>query len=109
MKAAAADSNVAAQQEGLAALCAFLKFGSREGAVRTRPQTITPVVEKGLLHAGDERVFEASRVSRFVLGNASSVDVNAQGRAVDLAPYTRANVARFTLSSDGSLAPIARP
>lgn len=48
MKGAAADSNVAAQQDGLAALCAFLKYGGREGAVRTRPQTVTPIVEKGL-------------------------------------------------------------
>lgn len=48
MKGAAADSNVAAQQEGLAALCAFLKFGSRDGAVRTRSQALTPIVEKGL-------------------------------------------------------------
>jgi cytoskeleton-associated protein 5 len=48
MKGAAADSNVAAQQDGLAALCAFLKFGGREGAVRTRSQVLTPLVEKGL-------------------------------------------------------------
>ncbi|EHK97258.1 putative Spindle pole body component alp14 [Glarea lozoyensis 74030] len=33
-KAAAADSNVAAQQDGIAALCAFLKFGGREGCTR---------------------------------------------------------------------------
>jgi len=48
MKSAVADSNVAAQQDGLAALCAFLKFGGREGCVRTRSQTVTPIVEKGL-------------------------------------------------------------
>ncbi|KAK3936706.1 armadillo-type protein [Diplogelasinospora grovesii] len=47
-KGAVADSNVAAQQEGLAALCAFLKFGGREGAVRSRPHTITAIAEKGL-------------------------------------------------------------
>ncbi|CAG8981394.1 hypothetical protein HYALB_00009606, partial [Hymenoscyphus albidus] len=47
-KGAAADSNVAAQQEGIAALCAFLKFGGREGCTRTRSHTITPLVEKGL-------------------------------------------------------------
>ncbi|KAK0610090.1 armadillo-type protein [Bombardia bombarda] len=47
-KGAAADSNVAAQQEGLAALCAFLKFGGREGAVRARQHAVTPIVEKGL-------------------------------------------------------------
>ncbi|KAK0648222.1 armadillo-type protein [Cercophora newfieldiana] len=47
-KSAAADSNVAAQQEGLNALCAFLKFGGREGAVRARQHAVTPIVEKGL-------------------------------------------------------------
>ena len=47
-KGAAADSNVAAQQEGLGALCAFLKFGGREGAVRARPHAVTPICEKGL-------------------------------------------------------------
>ena len=34
MKAAVADSNVAAQQEGLGALCAYLKKGPREAAAR---------------------------------------------------------------------------
>lgn len=33
-KGAVADSNVAAQQDGIAALCAFLKFGGREGCTR---------------------------------------------------------------------------
>ncbi|TVY42433.1 Spindle pole body component, partial [Lachnellula occidentalis] len=47
-KGAVADSNVAAQQDGIAALCAFLKFGGREGATRTRSHAVTPIVEKGL-------------------------------------------------------------
>ncbi|KAF8856854.1 ARM repeat-containing protein [Acephala macrosclerotiorum] len=47
-KGAVADSNVAAQQEGIAALCAFLKFGGKENCTRTRSHTITPLVEKGL-------------------------------------------------------------
>lgn len=33
-KGAVVDSNVAAQQEGIAALCAFLKFGGRDGCTR---------------------------------------------------------------------------
>jgi hypothetical protein len=33
-KGAVADSNVAAQQDGIAAFCAFLKFGGREGCTR---------------------------------------------------------------------------
>jgi cytoskeleton protein RodZ len=65
------------------------------------------IVEKGLLHAGDQRTLRADAVSRFVLGNAAAVDLTVHGERIDLAPYTRANVARFTLSSDGSLAPSA--
>ena len=47
-KGAALDSNVAAQQEGVAALCAFLKYGGLEACKRSRSATITPLVEKGL-------------------------------------------------------------
>ncbi|GAB7350369.1 hypothetical protein MBLNU459_g0996t1 [Dothideomycetes sp. NU459] len=47
-KAAVADSNVAAQQEALNALCAFLDIAGAQGCTRTRPLTITPIVEKGL-------------------------------------------------------------
>lgn len=47
-KAAAGDSNVAAQQEGLAALCAFLKYGGKEAASRSRGAALQPVYEKGL-------------------------------------------------------------
>ncbi len=47
-KDAAGDSNVAAQQEGLTALCAFLKYGGPQAASRTRSLTIEPIREKGL-------------------------------------------------------------
>lgn len=47
-KGAVADSNVAAQQDGIAAYCAFLKFGGKEHGTRTRGVTITPICEKGL-------------------------------------------------------------
>lgn len=47
-KGAAGDSNVAAQQEGLAALCAFLKYGGSQGAQRSRTHTLQPIYEKGL-------------------------------------------------------------
>ena len=47
-KGAVLDSNVAAQQEGVAALCAFLKYGGQEACKRSRSVTITPLVEKGL-------------------------------------------------------------
>ncbi|KAI0515177.1 armadillo-type protein [Xylaria bambusicola] len=48
-KGAVADSNVAAQTDGIAAYCAFLKFGGRENCVRSRGHVITPIVEKGLI------------------------------------------------------------
>ncbi|KAI0014750.1 ARM repeat-containing protein [Xylariomycetidae sp. FL0641] len=48
-KGAVADSNVAAQTDGIAAYVAFLKFGGRENCVRSRGQTVTPIVEKGLV------------------------------------------------------------
>ncbi|GAD92995.1 spindle pole body component, putative [Paecilomyces variotii No. 5] len=47
-KGAVADSNVAAQQEGLAAYCAFLKYGGVQACTRTRGATVGPIVEKGL-------------------------------------------------------------
>ncbi|OTA98593.1 hypothetical protein M426DRAFT_69477 [Hypoxylon sp. CI-4A] len=48
-KGAVADSNVAAQTDGIAAFCAFLKFGGKENCVRSRGQVVTPIVEKGLI------------------------------------------------------------
>ncbi|KAF2674709.1 ARM repeat-containing protein [Microthyrium microscopicum] len=47
-KGAVADSNVAAQQEGLGALISFLQIAGKDGCVRTRGSTIAPIVEKGL-------------------------------------------------------------
>jgi cytoskeleton protein RodZ len=40
-----------------------------------------------------------------VIGNATAARVQRDGRVVDLAPYSHSNVARFTVSSDGSLVP----
>lgn len=65
------------------------------------------LVESGLVAAGQQRDLVQAGVARVVLGNASAVRMLRAGEAVDLAPYSQANVARFTLSSDGSLAPIA--
>lgn len=60
-----------------------------------------------LLHAGEHRDLGVSDARTVVLGNAKAVRVLREGQPVDLARYTQANVARFTLSSDGSLAPVA--
>lgn len=58
-----------------------------------------------LLRDGSQRQFPVDRVARVLLGNAEAVKVSVEGREVDTTPYRRANVARFELSSDGSLAP----
>ena len=60
-------------------------------------------VEKGLLPAGSERRYAAAQVGRLTIGNASAAQLEHRGRAVGLAPFARAHVARFTVSSDGSL------
>jgi cytoskeleton protein RodZ len=64
-------------------------------------------VEKALLKSGETRSFAPGQVARMVLGNASAVEVQQGGTIVDLSPYQRANVARFTVSSDGSVAPVS--
>ena len=65
------------------------------------------VLERGLLTAGQQRSYKLGEVGRIKLGNVNAVEVKRAGVAIDLEPFSRANVARFTLSSDGSLAPVA--
>ena len=65
------------------------------------------VLERGLLTAGQQRTYKLGEVGRIKLGNTNAVEVKRAGVVVDLQPFSRANVARFTLSSDGSLAPVA--
>ncbi|MEO6155129.1 MAG: RodZ domain-containing protein [Thermomonas sp.] len=60
-------------------------------------------IEKGLLASGSERRFAAAQLARLTIGNASAVELQNHGQQVDLTPFTRTNVARFTVSSDGSL------
>ncbi len=64
---------------------------------------------KGLLAAGSERRFPASQVARLTIGNAAAVELHHQGRSVDMTRFGNANVARFTVSSDGVLAPADQP
>jgi cytoskeleton protein RodZ len=64
-------------------------------------------VEQALVQAGQERRFEAGTVSRVKLGNATAVEVSSGGDVQDLSRFQRANVARFTVSSDGALAPVS--
>lgn len=62
-------------------------------------------VERGLVDAGAERRYAPGQVAHITLGNAEAVEVLHGGKPVDLAPYRAANVARFTVSSDGEPAP----
>ena len=50
-----------------------------------------------LNQAGAERVVQGRGPFSFVIGNASHVRVELNGRAFDIKPYTRVEVARFTL------------
>ncbi len=81
-----------------------------EIVIRTRGEswvTVTAVdgssLERALVPAGSERRYAAAQVAHLTIGNASAVDVENQGRNVDMGAFARANVARFTVSSDGSL------
>lgn len=62
-------------------------------------------VEHGILRSGTTRDFAPGVAARVSLGNADAVEVRVNGAPTDIAAYRRANVARFTVSSDGSLAP----
>jgi len=87
----------------IAAPALSLKFNANSWV-----QVIAPdgkSLEQGVINAGQARSYAAGEVGRIVLGNSSAVAVERHGELVDLAPFIRANVARFTLSSDGSLAP----
>jgi len=65
------------------------------------------LLEHSVLRAGEERRYRAGDVGTVVLGNGQAVSVSRNGRPVDLTPYLRSNVARFTVSSAGSLLPVA--
>ncbi|MEZ5545413.1 MAG: DUF4115 domain-containing protein [Lysobacteraceae bacterium] len=62
-------------------------------------------LEHNLLRAGETRRFDSDAVGNVLLGNASGVEVLLDGERVNIEPYRRANVARFEVSSDGSLTP----
>ena len=63
------------------------------------------VLESGVLDAGQQREYPAARVGRVVIGNASAAKLRLNGEDQDISAFQRANVARFTVSSDGSLQP----
>lgn len=85
----------------VAASLLALKFNGDSWVDITAPDGGT--VEKALIRAGQTRTFTPGQVGRVVLGNASQVEVQQNGAIIDLGPYRRANVARFTVSSEGSV------
>ncbi|TXH65111.1 MAG: helix-turn-helix domain-containing protein [Lysobacteraceae bacterium] len=66
------------------------------------------LIEQALIPAGQQRDFAPGQVGSAVLGNATALTVQYRGQTLDLTPYIRANVVRFTVSSDGSLQPVGR-
>ncbi len=63
------------------------------------------VLEEAVLGKDDTRQFNANGGLHIVIGNAAAVQATREGKPMDLTAFSRANVARFKLSSDGSLAP----
>ncbi|MGH8030216.1 MAG: DUF4115 domain-containing protein, partial [Arenimonas sp.] len=65
-------------------------------------------VERGIATSGSERRLRPGEIGLVTLGNADAVEVLQAGRSLDLAAYRQANIARFAVSSDGSLTPPGR-
>lgn len=62
-------------------------------------------LEFGLVRSGTRLRYANDQLSSIAIGNAEVVRVSRGGEAVDMAPFRRANVARFKVSSGGELAP----
>ncbi len=62
-------------------------------------------LEHNLVRAGEVRRYDRRAVASVLLGNAAQVQAQLDGEDVNLEPYRKANVARFEVSSEGSLNP----
>ena len=62
-------------------------------------------LEHGMIAAGSDRNYPPGSAAQVTIGNADAVQALRGSQAIDLASFRRANVVRFTLSSDGSPAP----
>ncbi|SHE90875.1 helix-turn-helix domain-containing protein [Thermomonas hydrothermalis] len=71
----------------------WLKVTDRSGAT----------LEQALLSAGEQRRFSTAQVGQLIIGDAQAVQLEVGGQPVDVSAHARANVARFAVSSDGSL------
>ncbi len=61
-------------------------------------------VEMDLLRAGNGRDYVAMAPVKLLLGRAASIELTHNGELVDLAPFTRGNVARITLLEENDAA-----
>lgn len=61
-------------------------------------------LEYSLLAAGTERSYSSNGVVSVRIGNAEGAEILVDGKAIDLAPYRRANVAHLQISGDGARA-----
>ncbi len=96
----------AAEPQALASAGMSLEFRGDSWVEVSAPDG--SIVEKALIRAGEKRSYGPGQVGRMKVGNASEVDFRQSGGNVDLAPFTSGNnVARFTVSSDGSVAPVS--
>ena len=60
------------------------------------------VIEHGTVEAGSVRNYQTTAVARVTIGNSNSVLVLRNNEPLDIKPFQKANVTRFTLSSDGT-------
>ncbi len=65
-------------------------------------------IERALARGGEARRFGAADVARVTIGNVEATEVRLDGSLVNLDAVRAANVARFALSSDGSIEALAR-
>ncbi|HEY3520898.1 MAG TPA: RodZ domain-containing protein [Rhodanobacteraceae bacterium] len=59
-------------------------------------------LESGILRAGDQRNYRSATPLNITIGNADGVQVTSDGKPLSLAPYRRANVARFKVFDSAS-------
>ena len=65
-------------------------------------------LEYGILPAGSERTYSSDKPVSVRLGNAEGAEVKVDGKAIDLAPFRHANVARLRVfGENGADAPAA--
>ena len=65
-------------------------------------------IDRVLARAGEDRRYGLSTVGRVTIGNVDATEVRIDGSDVNLDTVRSANVARFALSSDGSIEAVAR-